>query len=302
MIVQVQKQITLDSTKIFGIISLPEIVKFVVELFGVFLRQPLLTECSRLLLTVTVLPAIIITWNYEFYLISFVTAPKTFQPFKSLKEMMANDYTIHYLRYGHDQKQHYHRLSLINEFKIQGIKLDDAKTFFEINSTWAWHGLSLLSKSRPKMSVLINVQSSVSLVLVHVKTEVHKGKYDCYALRGAALFKLRMDYAQMKIFEKILQTNHQYSETGFREVWMKWATFRSNLKKKQFEIFNKVHNEYLSFENLLSFFKIYGFLLSLNVCLMGFEMVGLLKIKLIKNTTGNTVVVLSTRKIMVQKV
>lgn len=64
------------------------VVHHAIELFGLLIRLPILSDFSRILFGPAFLSLIIITWNYEFFLIAQLLAPETFKPYTNLKDMI----------------------------------------------------------------------------------------------------------------------------------------------------------------------------------------------------------------------
>lgn len=107
-----------------------------------------------------------------------------------------------------------------------------------------------------RLAVLCSAYS-VEFVAAYLKSEIKE--WDCYEL-SLNNPKYFFDYMEATILEKVQSLIRQYTETGFREVWLKWDMFRFALAG--FKNVREEYVEHISFTNLSSFFIIYGILLS----------------------------------------
>lgn len=257
-----QKEAVGSVGPILNTLSLTQAARIAIGLLGIFLRQPAVTKTRRIIFAAVFFPCIIITWNYEFYLIAQLVVPKNFQPFQSLKEMMAKKFTIYYPQLGDSPEVRNNFLQrIIDEFAVQGIKHDGNQTFIELNSTLSEDGLENLSKSNAKMAV-VYVTQGVDYKLAWIKEVVHGGKYSCYALLQALLYRFMFDYTMLNIFERVKSVNSMYGEAGFKQIWREWEEFYLNTLRAKLPENIAPNGNHLSFKNLLSFFIIYVVLLT----------------------------------------
>lgn len=100
--------------------------KAVLDLFGIFFRQPLDTNrsSSPWLIGAVLISFMSICSNYELYFTSEITVPTAFNPYKRVQDMISDGYTIWYDGQPTLAK-------LINDFATQNISHTGNQTFVE---------------------------------------------------------------------------------------------------------------------------------------------------------------------------
>lgn len=209
------------------------------------------------------LPCILITFNYEFYLIPNLIAPDTFRPFTSLKEMIVdNHFTIWYIGVPSGKLPYFGEL--VHDFSIKGILHHDKMTFVEANTTNQDILLTYLSSSNPKMAAM-HAPLSLKVTLAGIKAFNNKGKYSCYAYPNAVVYKHYFDFAEVSLCKEMMKLVRVYTESGLRQVWDGWNMFRY-----YYYFYNQQHDFmaddapplYISFKNLIPLLITYGVLIS----------------------------------------
>lgn len=131
---------------------------------------------------------------------------------------MTEKFKIYYPQVGDNPGHRHHYFQrILDEFAVQGIEHDGNQTFIELNSQFSWNGLKNFTVSHQKMAV-VHLAVGVDYTLERVKTEVHSGKYSCYALSQALLYRATFDYLELNIFERVKSLNLQYGEARLKQV------------------------------------------------------------------------------------
>lgn len=198
-------------------VTLTNAPRLAIELWGAFIRQPIMMPVSRFLYTAVFLAFILITWNYEFFLVSELVALPKFREFRNIIEMKTAGYRV----------WHQRDASVSNEVikGFAGIRHDPIQAFME-KGTFSY--LELLGKlGHPGLKLAIVFATfSVRYMLAVIRSVV--GEWTCYGLKlnGSSYVFEYMELANRQEFQGLIRL---YTEAGFRKVWLKWDMFRWDL-------------------------------------------------------------------------
>ncbi|OXA41494.1 hypothetical protein Fcan01_23844 [Folsomia candida] len=199
--------------------------------------------------------SVILLAFYEFFITSELIVPSIYEPFKTLREFVDNDFKIMFtLSLNTSDDVYLNNLArsvLYDDFKREKLlhRLND--TVFDAYSK---NPLKTLAKKNLNFAISAKVQEGVDIL---EDLDNSDGR-TCYAVRNVLRTWVQFDWIDMVLANEVKKTFQGIIDAGLVDLWTKWETYfvyERRMRKEEAEKSEK--DGFISFNNLISTFVIY---------------------------------------------